>query len=287
MRRWRYWNETAFRENMQLPPNAPTPHFTILSEEGQPIAIVEVSEFAIKKEDVESVLQLIRQLVRFTEFRFPKKRFYAKFYKEAHQLKRVLDCLNGKYPSPLPTLIVLYDPMGNVVDSADRLMRELLGLALTYEIDPSNEGKAVAKGLEPISEGILYQQQNQHISAVALLEQKKVLAVVSGYEDEIENLEYRDFSDLVRKTAHITKKYYGNGINIELTAPVLNIFCNPSAAIPWNMELHGPYDRVWGAKEGSYGLLYDGLVYLYAGTVQGVSLPPPEQMSRASGFYDK
>ncbi|GBC94156.1 hypothetical protein HRbin15_02664 [bacterium HR15] len=141
--------------------------------------------------------------------------------------------------------------------------------------------------LLPTERGVFFQEKNRHISAIALLEEKKVLAIISGYEKELEDLDYRDLSEVIPKVGRITKKYVENGINIDYSIPVLTIFCNPFAQVAWPSEFWGRYDQVWGVRGDSYDILYDGLIELYQGTLRGVSLPPPEQTSRASGFYDE
>jgi hypothetical protein len=290
MRGWGFWDELQFRQMMNLQPDKAAPDFTILTAEGNPAAFVEVSEVAIKQEDI----QLIQEMISSPEkavIGYPSwRRFYHKLQKEINQLKRVIEHQReqGKQP-PFPTMVVVYDSLRMVVPNEQFVLHELLGLVIRYEIDPLR-GEAVSPGqIVPTEQGFFFQfaHSNPHISAIALLEEKRVLAILSGYEKELQELDYRNLSAVIPKVARITRKYLENGINIEYAVPVLTIFCNPFAEALWPEAFWGPYDRVWGRKDDSYTILHDGLIDLYQGTLRGVSLPPPERTSRASGFYDE
>jgi hypothetical protein len=290
MRGWQFWDEPQFRQMMSLQRDKAAPDFTILTKEGKPAAFVEVSEVAIKQEDIQLIQEIISSPGKAVIGQPSLRRFYHKLTKEINQLKRVIGYQREQgEQSPLPAMVVIYDSLGMVVPNERFVLHELLGLVIRYEIDPLR-GEAVSPGrIVPTEQGFFFQfaHSNPHISAIALLEEKKVLAILSGYEKELKELDYRDISEAIIKMARITRKYLENGINIEYAVPVLTIFCNPFAEVSWPEALWGPYDRVWGRRNDSYAILYDGLIDLYQGTLRGVSLPPPEQTSRASGFYDE
>jgi hypothetical protein len=290
MRGWSFWDETQFRQMMNLQPDKAAPDFTILTKNGEPAAFVEVSEVAIKQKDIQSIQEIIRSPHKVVIEQPSLRRFYHKLKKEINQLKRVIDYQKQqKEQLPLPAMVVVYDSLGFVFPDERSVLYELLGLAITYKIDPLRGEAASPWQIVPTEQGFFFQfaQANPHISAIALLEEKRVLAILSGYEKELKELDYHDLSAAIPKVARITRKYFENGINIEYAVPVLTIFCNPFAEVPWAETLWGPYDRVWGRRNDSYAILYDGLIDLYQGTLRGVSLPPPEQTSRASGFYDE
>jgi hypothetical protein len=290
MRGWSFWDEPQFRQMMNLQPDKAAPDFTILTGEGDPAAFVEVSEVAIKQEDIQSIQEIIRSPNKIVIEQPSRRRFYHKLKNEINQLKRVINYQRQQKGQPLlPAMLVVYDSLGTVYPNWQFVLSELLGLAITYKIDPLR-GEAASPGqIVPTEQGFFFQfaHANSHLSAIALLEEKRVLAILSGYENELKELDYQNLSAAIPKVARITKKYLENGINIEYAVPVLTIFCNPFAEVSWPETLWGPYDRVWGRRNDSYAILYDGLIDLYQGTLRGVSLPPPEQTSRASGFYDE
>ncbi len=272
---WQYWTEAEFRRQLGLNKGDAAPDFTILDASGAPRALVEVSEFEIDSEEELIPVKTSRLLL--------------KVRKKANQLRKVLDTVRVRFPfQNLPVMVVLFDPCGAQTHQVT-IMQKLLGLSSAISFNPI-QGKAHPIGAVLTKKGSLlaYAARNAHLSAIAALRIEEVKAYLSGFEREIRQIKYENFSDFIKNIKKIYEKYCRRGIDVEEKIPVLEIYQNPSANVPWGRELWGQFDRVWGLiDEKNYGLVYNGLLPAHAGILEGVSLPDPVHSSRASGFYDE
>ncbi len=210
-----------------------------------------------------------------------------KVRKKANQLRSVLQQASGQLGS-LPTMLALYDPLGAQTHRMVILQR-LLGLAQAVDTYPL-AGKVGVQQLMLTPEGqfFRYAPQNAQLSAVAALRTEKVFAHLSGLEREIAAIEAQDFEAFADKFCEIYERHRASGARVDEEVPVLEIFLNPAAQVPWHPQFWGQYDRVWGLIDPqTYGLVYNGLLVAHAGVLTGVSLPDPVQSARASGFYDE
>ncbi len=272
---WQYWTEAEFRRQLGLNKGDAAPDFTILDASGAPRALVEVSGF-----DIDSYQKDIECLEGRGVVGGGGNAPVPKIFKEAKQLHKVI--MRNKYER-LPAMLVIHDLLG-IRTFQLHLRRPLFGTAIAFQ--PAPDGKEELVQVMVLSQGLL--SKNPHLSAIAVLRTERVKAHLSGFEQEIRQIKYKNFRDFINKYQKIYKKYCHKRIDVEEKIPVLEIYQNPSANVPWGRELWGQFDRVWGLiDEKNYGLVYNGLLPAHAGILEGVSLPDPVHSSRASGFYDE
>jgi hypothetical protein len=275
---WQYWTEAEFRRALGLNKASPAPDFTILDDSGTPVALVEVSEFT---KEIDELLPT-DELTPIKTSPLP-----LKVRKEANQLRRVLQQISGQW-GILPTMLVLYDPLGAQTHQMV-ILQKILGLARFADIHPL-VGKVGAQGsvLTPEGQFFRYAPQNAHLSAVAVLRKERVFAYLSGFEREVAAIEAQNFEEFSVKFRELYEKHFANGVPVDEEVPVLEVYLNPAAQAQWPPRLWGQFDRVWGLTDSqTYGLVYNGLLGAHAGALAGVSLPLPAQSTRASGFYDE
>jgi len=241
--------------------------------------VVEVSEFTIK--------DLFSEEGEFS----PKlSRLPQKIRKEAKQLYKVTELLNRAGLPSLPLMVVLYDPVG-LQTHPIFLMQKLLGLSIAVPVNPfSGEAGEMKPVLTEKGSLFAYKSQNAHLSAIGALKLERVNAQLSGFEKEVRTLgaSGKGFAEFFKEYQKIYQKYLRAGIDVFEEMPVLEIYQNPCARIPWRRELWGRFDKVWGLIDNqAYGLVHNGLLLARAGVLKGVSLPDPIRSSRASGFYDE
>jgi len=275
---WRYWTESEFRRALGLNKACPAPDFTLLDDTGAPVALVEVSQFT---GDIDALVPE-NGLTPVKTSPLPQK-----VRKKANQLRSVLQQASGQL-GDLPTMLALHDPFGAQTHRMVILQR-LLGLAQAVDTYPL-AGKVGVQQLMLTPEGqfFRYAPQNAHLSAVAALRTEKVFAHLSGLEREIAAIEAQDFEAFADKFREIYERHRASSARVDEEVPVLEIFLNPAAQVPWHPQFWGQYDRVWGLIDPqTYGLVYNGLLVAHAGVLTEVSLPDPVQSARASGFYDE
>jgi hypothetical protein len=216
---WQYWTEAEFRRALGLNKASPAPDFTILDDSGTPVALVEVSEFT---KEIDELLPT-DELTPIKTSPLPQK-----VRKEANQLRRVLQQISGQW-GILPTMLVLYDPLGAQTHQMV-ILQKILGLARFADIHPL-VGKVGAQGLVLTPEGqfFRYAPQNAHLSAVAVLRKERVFAYLSGFEREVAAIEAQNFEEFSVKFRELYEKHFANGVPVDEEVPVLEVYLNPAA----------------------------------------------------------